>query len=151
MEDFNRLNPSAQKLWTIHGIIVSLFLIGIAATLGFLLHFWWGFIVAIPISFYWCAVSPAWEMVQWKYRIVDTQIDLIHGVFFRKHTVIPISPIQHMDIKQGPLQKQWGLATLTLMTAASAHEIPAITMEQATAIAQSLNATILREEEHERV
>ena len=36
---------------------------------------------------------------------------------FRSDTVVPFSRVQHIDVGQGPLERTFGIATLTLHTA----------------------------------
>ncbi len=42
------------------------------------------------------------------------------GVFWRKVIWIPMSRVQHTDVSQGPVQRSFGLATLTVHTAGTA-------------------------------
>lgn len=58
------------------------------------------------------------------YVIRDQEIELEHGVWIRKRTLIPLRCVQHVDVKQGPLARKYKLASLYIYTAAMAHEIP---------------------------
>ena len=43
------------------------------------------------------------------------------GVLWRSETWVPIFRLQHIDVTQGPLDRRWGMATLSLYTA-GAHQ-----------------------------
>lgn len=146
MNSYEKLHPLAKKLWVIHGIIAAVIVLGSAVAAGFLFKFWWQVLPAAILSIYWVFLWPAWEMAQWRYLVTTEQVETIHGIFFRTHTVIPINRIQHMDIRQGPLQKKFELAKLTVYTAASVHQIPALSMDIAEQITAELGKAILTEE-----
>jgi len=44
---------------------------------------------------------------------------------------VPMARIQHVDIRRGPLERRYGLATVVLFTAAGAHAIPGLALEVA--------------------
>lgn len=87
-------------------------------------------------------VLPIIEYKQWKYLINEEKIELYYGVITRKKIIIPISRIQFLDIKQGPIYRRFGLTCLTVSTAGSAHEIPALTNDEADVISERLKAII---------
>lgn len=39
------------------------------------------------------------------------------GIWWRTETWVPIARLQHLDVRQGPLDRHWGMATLSLHTA----------------------------------
>jgi len=47
-------------------------------------------------------------------------------LFVMKRTLIPMIRVQHVDSSQGPLLKKYKLASVTIFTAATVHEIPAL-------------------------
>ena len=51
------------------------------------------------------------------YRVDPTGVRIRRGVFWRKVIWIPITRVQHTDVSQGPLQRKFELATLTVHTA----------------------------------
>jgi len=52
-----------------------------------------------------------------RYRVDWSGVGIRRGVFWRKEIWIPISRVQHTDVSRGPLQRSFGLATLTIYTA----------------------------------
>lgn len=149
MNEFQPLHPSARKVWLLHSLVGSLFILGVPLAVGLIAHFWWLFIPAALWVFYIFGPGPAWEYAQWRYMVGEKAIEVRHGVFFQRHTVVPINRIQHMDVKQGPFLKRYGLSTIAVTTASSVHEIPAIPTETAQELVRALNDTIHAEADDE--
>jgi uncharacterized protein len=54
--------------------------------------------------------------------VISTEgCEIRRGVVWRRIITVPLSRIQHTDVTQGPLQRAYGLATLTLYTAGTEH------------------------------
>ena len=51
------------------------------------------------------------------YEIREEDLWIGRGVLFRRETVIPLSRIQHVDTRQGPLEQLFGLARILVYTA----------------------------------
>ena len=52
-----------------------------------------------------------------KYRLFDKNLTYQEGVLIHKETVVPFSRIQHVEIDEGPLERFFSLATLSVYTA----------------------------------
>ena len=73
--------------------------------------------------------AVAWQMRRWpaiayrhaSYRVDDLGIEIRRGVYFREVTSVPRSRVQHTDVSQGPLERRFGLGTLVIHTAGTAH------------------------------
>ena len=76
-------------------------------------------------------VVPSLRWRRWRYEIRDEEIDLVHGTFVRRRTVVPIRRVQHVETETGPLQDRFGLASVTFHTAAGAVAIPALASHEA--------------------
>ncbi len=111
-----------------------------------------GFLLLIPAGCYWAQQRwhwPAWitfallglifayavyaiifkpdiRWKTWRYDVSEQEIDLLHGVFIKTRTLIPMVRVQHVDTVQGPLLRHFGLSSVTVSTAAGSHEIPAL-------------------------
>ena len=72
------------------------------------------------------AVVPELRWRRWRYEIRADEIDLQHGLFTVKRTLIPIRRVQHVDSEVSWLQDNFGVATVTFHTAAGGTSIPAI-------------------------
>jgi len=63
---------------------------------------------------------PAARHRRLRYLVHVGGLRIRRGVFWRKVIWIPITRVQHTDVSQGPLQRKFGLATLTVHTAGTA-------------------------------
>ena len=82
------------------------------------------------------------------YDMGEDRLRVVRGILFNSDTVVPFGRVQHIDVDQGPLQRAYGLATLTLHTAgshnASVH-LPGLANEDAVAMRESIRGHIKRE------
>lgn len=73
---------------------------------------------------------------------------VVRGILFRSDSVVPFGRVQHIDVNQGPLERYYGLATLTLYTAgthnASVH-LPGLEQGLARAMREEIRAHIRQE------
>lgn len=69
---------------------------------------------------------PPLKWKRWRYSINQNEIDLLRGIIIRKETLIPLSRVQHVDTRQGPLLRWFNLSSVTISTAATTHEIPGL-------------------------
>lgn len=81
---------------------------------------------------------PKYQYACWHYIVRDDEIELRHGVWFTKRSVIPIVKIQHVDTVQGPLMRAYGVTALILATSAGMHTIPGILPHVADALRQTI-------------
>jgi len=137
------LDPRAKTMWYVSGIIEfviwEVFIIGAALGLIYLLDrdWWWPVTVAAVLSIgsaIETAVSPAIRYRSWRYEIREDEVDLQHGVLVKVRQLVPMSRIQHVDTRRGPLQQRFGLSSVVFFTAAGSMEIPALSQEHAAAV-----------------
>ncbi len=79
----------------------------------------------------WTAVTAAlvwhtfrWPQIQYRhtsYRVDAQGIEIARGVLWRSIINVPVSRVQHTDVSQGPLQRRYGLGTLTIYTAGTTY------------------------------
>lgn len=131
---FHKLTPRAIRVWQLSNALGNLFFFGLpaayAAIFGFRsFHLW---IIAGSSLFFlliWI-INVTWMPYKtwknWRYAINKNEIELKHGVFFKTRTLIPLSRVQHVDTRQGPLLRWYNLSTVTISTAATTHEIPGL-------------------------
>ncbi len=147
-EKYQPVAKAARKLWTIHACISALFILGITIGIYFIAykHIWiFGFVALEAIIT--IIIMPAIEYRQWRYFIGEDRIEIIHGIFFTKRTLIPINRIQHLKIEQGILQKRFNLATVEIFTAGGKHQIKAVLYTKADEIVCKLNHSVVEETE----
>lgn len=91
----------------------------------------------------------AWHLRRWpaiayrvaSYRVDGLGLEVKRGVFWRTVTHIPRSRVQHTDVSQGPLERRYGLGTLMVYTAGTAHSkvtVPGLDYAVAQAIRENL-------------
>jgi len=73
--------------------------------------------------------AVAWQLLRWpavayrfsSYRLDDNGLEIQQGVYWRTLTSVPRSRVQHTDVSQGPIERRYGLGTLVIHTAGTAH------------------------------
>ena len=70
----------------------------------------------------------------WRYEVREHEIEIQHGLFVVKRTLIPMVRVQHVDTTQGPILKKYDLGNISISTAATVHTIPALVMDEADAL-----------------
>ena len=109
---------------TIGSAIFAAVLIGLAAA----------FFAAIDQPVFvksYAGVFAAWTLLgtvrgrrTWKYTswmLDDLGLRIRSGWLFKSETLVPRARVQHLDIDRGPLERRFGLATLTVYTAGTGH------------------------------
>lgn len=143
-----RISRRALTVWKLasmlHSIIVWVLGIGgIVAVNQFHWNKWLiGLILLIAIlySILFIIIIPNIRWKRWRYEVREQEIELQHGVFIIKRTLIPMVRVQHVDTIQGPLLRKYRLATIRISTAATVHHIPAIDMIEADRLRHSISA-----------
>lgn len=65
---------------------------------------------------------PVLRHRRWSWALTDEGLELAHGVLVRTESAIPIFRVQQVDIRQGPVERLFGLATLRITTASSGSD-----------------------------
>lgn len=131
---FHKLTPRSIRVWQWSNSIRSLFFFLLPAAYAIVFglngfHLWIviSLVVLVLISWifsiFW---MPYLSWKNWRYAIDENEIDLKRGVIFKTRTLIPLSRVQHVDTRQGPLLGSYNLASVSISTAATTHEIPAL-------------------------
>lgn len=92
-------------------------------------HLWMVIILSLlSVSLWTLAVLivPPMSWKRWRYSINEDEIDLLRGILIKRETLIPLSRVQHVDTRQGPLLRWFNLSSVTISTAATTHEIPGL-------------------------
>ncbi|OUO91644.1 hypothetical protein B5F41_10455 [Gordonibacter sp. An232A] len=79
----------------------------------------------------WLVVLPPIRFSRWRYELSDDYLDIARGTVWRKRFVIPFIRVQNTDTRQGPILRMFGLASVTVATAAGEHEIPGLAFDVA--------------------
>ena len=82
------------------------------------------------------------------YHLGADRLRVVRGLLFRSDTVVPFGRVQHIDVNQGPIERAYGLATLTLHTAGNHNasvSLPGIADAEARAMRETIRAQIRRD------
>lgn len=71
-------------------------------------------------------VSPRVQYATWRYEVTPTDVELYHGVVVKRHVVVPLVRVQHVETKEGPIMRSHGLASVRVSTAGESFEIPGL-------------------------
>lgn len=77
---------------------------------------------------------PGRRYRSWGYRMEEDELHVRHGVWTREDTIVPFGRVQHIDVAQGPIERQFGVGTLILHTAGtrnSAVTLPGLAFDEA--------------------
>ncbi|WP_125152009.1 PH domain-containing protein [Clostridium rectalis] len=96
-------------------------------------------------------IYPLIEYNQWRYSINKDKIEFREGIYTITTTTIPVVRVQHIKVKQGPINRIFKLANIQIFTAGGVHIIPNIEIEKAEEISCFLKDKIREKaEEHDR-
>ncbi|WP_066060029.1 PH domain-containing protein [Robertmurraya korlensis] len=138
-EPQKRISDKALSVWRMTGafssVIVAIMAGGVISLSSIFSWPVWipiaGIVVAILHVYLYVYLFPLLRWKRWRYEVREQEIELQQGIFVVKRTLVPMIRVQHVDTRQGPLLKKYGLATVDVSTAATVHEIPALPMEEA--------------------
>jgi membrane protein YdbS with pleckstrin-like domain len=144
------LEPGQLNVMRVRGAVMALGLIVPAAIAEFALadrlpvH---GAIVGVAVLLgIWLAiVSPPRRWRHWGYAFTGRELHVAHGWWTQIHTIVPVLRVQHIDVSQGPLERGFGVARLTLHTAGTSDTVvtlPGITRATAEEIRDLIRARI---------
>jgi uncharacterized protein len=132
-EPAERLDPRAITLWKITGLLNVLPLLVGAGFGGWALIRFGNVsslvavlpvLVVLVLGVAVVGVAPGLRWRRWRYEIRPDEIDLQRGILWVGRTLVPLARIQHVDTRQGPLQRRFGLSTVIFYTAAGPNQIP---------------------------
>lgn len=135
-----KIATDAIKAWqlTAHLYALISLLITVAAIAVYMmfdfLPIWIVFILAALAIIEWTVTAfiiPKLRWRRWRYQVYDQEIYIQHGILIVTRTIVPMIRVQHVDTQQGPILKKYKLATLEISTAATTHQIPALSEEEA--------------------
>jgi hypothetical protein len=102
----------------------------------------------IPVLFLYgfiAFVVPARKYRHWGYDMGVDRIRIVRGYMFYHDTIVPFGRIQHIDVDQGPIDRRYGLATLTVHTAGNHNSkvaLPGLAHSDALAMREAIRAAI---------
>jgi uncharacterized protein len=134
-EPSRRLAPTARWLWRAQGLVATVVALIAAGVLRSSVSggaAWT--LLPLAVAAIAVGVVPELRWRRWRYEVRAEEIDLQHGTFVIRRTLIPIRRVQHVDTEIGPVQGMFGVATVKFHTAAGATSIPALDKGEAEVI-----------------
>lgn len=142
------LDPRAVLIWRLEwGVLIATLLVvalGAAiflhASAGFDILPWVGAVIAGALV---CGAIVVWtvpllEWRSWRYAIRDDEIEIHSGIWRTTRSSLPMSRIQYVDTRRGPLDRRFDLATMVIATAGGSREIPGIATDEAERLRNSI-------------
>lgn len=154
-EPAERLDPRAISLWRITGILNVVPLLAGACFAAVAMVRYGGasvFLAVLPaiavvvLGFVVVGVAPGLRWRMWRYEISPDEVDLQRGILWLDRTLVPLARIQHVDTRQGPLQRRYGLSTVVFYTAAGPNQIPELSTPVAAEVRDRI-AALTREQD----
>lgn len=138
-QEMNRISKKGLRVWRIYGLIQTFFMLVGGIGFGILTYINnWAFYIYVIVGamvviypFFFVYLFPKIRWLRWRYEVRDSEIELQHGLFIVKRTLIPMVRVQHVDTSQGPILRKYNLAGITISTAATTHEIPSLVVDEA--------------------
>jgi membrane protein YdbS with pleckstrin-like domain len=119
--EWKRISPAYRSLRRLTTLIVAPLVFSVpAVAVGVLTGRWWisaviwgvaALIVIIRLSL----INRSWR--SWGYVEREDDLYITHGILFRNLIAVPYGRMQLVEVASGPLERAFGLATVSLKTA----------------------------------
>lgn len=127
-DEFSSLDPRHIQVELMVGMITWAIvalgaLIGLVVAwfrLGFGIYFYVILGSAVVLLAALAIIAWLWPGIEYRrvsYRIDEEGLEIRRGVIWRHSITIPLGRVQHADVSQGPVQRMFGVGTLTVHTA----------------------------------
>lgn len=144
------LDPRARTLWQ---VVALLWAAPVAAVLLAVGGFALGAeatpvavaaVGAVPVVVAVAVVGPIVRHRRWSWALTDEGLELAHGVLVRTESSIPVFRVQQVDVRQGPLERAFGLVTLQITTASAGSDgtLPGVDAEGAEEVRRRILARV---------
>ena len=149
-QDLTQLDPRYKSMMRLVAAIPAVLLI-IGSTVAEVAIPGWTGVVWVPALLLAAVLVIYMPMRRFStrgYSLAEERLRVVRGVFFRADTIVPFGRVQHIDVGQGPLERAFGLATLTVHTAGTHNasvSLPGLRHQDATDIRDDIRAAIRRD------
>ena len=149
-DELTQLDPRYKTMMRVVAAILGAVLL-IAATIAEIAIPSWTGVVWVPVAIiiaYLVVYLPMRRYATRGYSLAEERLRVVRGVLFHSDTVVPFGRVQHIDVDQGPLERAFHLATLTVHTAGSHNasvSLPGLAHDDAMAMREAIRAAIRRD------
>jgi len=135
--EWQRLSPNFRKLRRLTTLLVApiiftipAVIVGVVSGLWWISAIIWGFAALIVII---RLVLVGRTYRSWGYVEREDDLYITHGVLFRSLVAVPYGRMQLVEVESGPLERAFGIATVSLKTASveTNATIPGLPPEEA--------------------
>lgn len=149
--DWTRLSPKARTLFYVQAALSVPFtrlpfVFGATAAIGWSVGWQAGFVAGVLLAaltlvewVWWPTL--AWE--RWGYQLREGDLLVRRGIWVTRITAIPLGRVQHVDLRQGPVERWLSLSGVAVSTASGLGAdgvIPGLELEDAVALRDRLVA-----------
>ena len=124
-------------MWVTTATIEAVALVALVVVLGPVLGLfdlrWWMITPLVLLDAAYIAVVPAWRYRVHRWEVTETAVYTQTGWWSRERRVAPMSRIQTVDWNQGPVERLFGLANVTVTTASAAGALSVAGLDRRTA------------------
>ena len=122
---WHRLSPSYLKLKYLMIAITWPFLGAAVVVPLLMLHvsWWWAPLAAFLVLWAWRFLRAARVFRRWGYAETDDDVYLTRGLLWRELTCVPYGRMQLVNVSSGPIERQFGLASVELVTSSTSGTI----------------------------
>lgn len=139
-----KLDPRIKSVWRLSDVLAWTCVLACCLAVGAFGAFlseeeasWFGIYALVCLVVYGAMVilfvvviTPV-RYARWRYQLSPEFLTIAHGIIWRKHMVVPFIRVQNTDTQQGPILRFFGLASVTVSTAAGSIEIPGLRADEA--------------------
>ena len=149
-DDLTPLDPRYKSMMRLVAAIFAVVLL-IAATVAEIAIPGWTGVIWLPVvlvAAYIVLYLPMRRYAARGYSLEEERLRVVRGLLFHSDTIVPFGRVQHIDVDQGPLERGFGLATLTVHTAGSHNasvSLPGLAHDDALAMREEIRAAIRRD------
>jgi membrane protein YdbS with pleckstrin-like domain len=142
--EWKRLSPNYRSLRRLTTLIFVPLIFVIPAILVWVLTgLWWVSVIILALAVTILVIRLALVERNWRsWGYVEREDDLYitHGVLFRSLVAVPYGRMQLVEVASGPLERAFGLATVTMKTASAETNatIPGLVPDEATRLRDRL-------------
>lgn len=120
-EPAHRVSPRARVMWRVGaaaegGVALMLLLVAVLV--------WdvpaWPLAPLAALGAGWSVVVPQWRWAVHRWETTETAVHTQHGWWALERRIAPMSRVQTVDYTEGPLERLFGLASVTVTTASAA-------------------------------